>query len=62
MVVVCTTIFLYLNNVTNTYEYIFIPPVEIGNLLKKDHNKSTVNRRSCMKRLLTVDEAKEVHM
>ncbi|CAH1645106.1 unnamed protein product [Spodoptera littoralis] len=33
---------------------------QIGDILKKGQIKSTLNRRACMKRLMTVNEAKEV--
>uniref|UniRef100_A0A2H1WZZ7 SFRICE_022573 n=1 Tax=Spodoptera frugiperda TaxID=7108 RepID=A0A2H1WZZ7_SPOFR len=33
---------------------------QIGDILKKGQIKSTFNRRACMKRLMTVDEAKEL--
>ncbi|KAJ2951368.1 hypothetical protein O0L34_g13509 [Tuta absoluta] len=33
---------------------------QIGDVLKKGQVKSTLNRRACMKRLMNVEEAKEV--
>lgn len=32
---------------------------QIGNFSKKSHVRSTINRRTCLNRLINVDEAKE---